>query len=252
MAFDQEIASRLIVPADYKEGIHCEPAQELLEGVRGSGVVIKIGTITTARTGWVVPQQEIANYDLHTFADTKAADVFNTVRDTLDIVMDENPLLVNMHADSSDAALEGFIELAGEKRKKFGEAAGLTTLAVTVLTDTEDAQVQREYGRTREQEVLRRAKKAKEFGFDGVVCSAEELDVLSKDSETADMEKVVAAIRPIWSIADGQQNIVTPSEAIRRGATRLVVGSPITKQYKNIGETQLDAVEAVLQEIKEA
>lgn len=252
MAVEQEIASRLILPMDYQEGIHCAAAQELLGGVEDSGVVIKIGTVTTVQTGWIDPLREAGEHGLHTFADTKAADTHNTVRDTLDAIMDENPLLVNMHAEASDAALEAFVTMAQEKKAKIGEGAGLITLAVTVLTDTKEEQVKREYGRTREEEVLRRARKAREFGFDGVVCSAEELEALAADPDTAEMEKVVAAIRPLWSVADGQQNIVTPREAMLRGATRIVCGSPITRQYRSIGDTQLDAVEAVLQELKEA
>lgn len=252
MVLNQEAAGRLIVPLHYKAGIHCPEAQELLAGVENTGILMKIGTVTTVQTGWIDPLQEVHNRGLHTFADTKAKDVFNTVRDTLDAIMDENPLLVNMHADASDAALEAFVGMAKEKRAKIGEGAGLITLAVTVLTDITDEQVQREYGHSREEEVLRRAKKAKSFGFDGVVCSADELEALTNDPETADMEKVVAAIRPEWSVPDGQKNIVTPRVAWLRGATRLVVGSPITRQYKNIGDTPLDAVEAVVQEIQEA
>jgi orotidine-5'-phosphate decarboxylase len=63
---------------------------------------------------------------------------------------------------------------------------------------------------------------------------------------------MVPAIRPAWSVPNDQKNFTTPTEAIQRGATYIVVGRPITEQYKMTGDAQLAAFRAVEQEVKEA
>ena len=39
---------------------------------------------------------------------------------------------------------------------------------------------------------------------------------------------VVPGIRPVWSKSDDQKRIITPGDAVARGADYLVVGRPIT------------------------
>ncbi len=257
MVTTAEAASKLILPMDYRDGIYCEDAQELITGLKNTGVVLKIGTVTCKFDGWIDPIFEATDNGFEVFADTKAYDVKNTVEDTLDPIMDTNPLLINMHSRASDNTTSTFIKMVRIKRQELldsGEVPKLISLAVTLLTDITDEQCQRDYGRSRNEEVYSRALTAREFGFDGVVCSAEDLDYLNSHEDTEVLEKVVAGIRPLWAVPNGQQNIVTPRDAINRGATRLVCGSPITKDYNLLrdGATQLDAANDVIQEIKGA
>ncbi len=77
-------------------------------------------------------------------------------------------------------------------------------------------------------QVHRLADLALDNGLDGVVASAHEIADLRSQCG-ADFTLVVPGIRPAWSSADDQKRIVTPAEAIRRGAAYLGVGRPITR-----------------------
>ena len=43
-----------------------------------------------------------------------------------------------------------------------------------------------------------------------------------------DFKLVVPGIRPEWAAADDQKRIVTPAQAVAKGADYLVIGRPIT------------------------
>ena len=76
-------------------------------------------------------------------------------------------------------------------------------------------------------QVLRLAQLAKRSGLDGVVCSAREAEAL-RAALGDDFKLVVPGIRPQWAAADDQKRIVTPAEAVAKGADYLVIGRPIT------------------------
>ena len=61
-----------------------------------------------------------------------------------------------------------------------------------------------------------------------------------------DFEIVTPGIRPAFADADDQKRIATPAVALNNGATRLVIGRPITK-----AEDPKKAVRMILEEIRE-
>ncbi|MBU1179407.1 orotidine 5'-phosphate decarboxylase [Patescibacteria group bacterium] len=83
-------------------------------------------------------------------------------------------------------------------------------------------------------------------GADGVVCSPQELPLLEGYSGL----KVTPGIRPEWAQEDEQKRIMTPREAILRGADYLAIGRPITNPPPHIG-TPVDAVQLIIEEIEE-
>ena len=120
-------------------------------------------------------------------------------------------------------------------------------LAVTVLTSM-DASELAAIGVTSSpaEQVLRLAKLAKQSGINGMVCSAEEVGALR--SELGDETLlVIPGIRPNGSDIGDQKRIATPAAAIRRGASMLVVGRPITR-----AADPARAAESILREIEEA
>ena len=102
-------------------------------------------------------------------------------------------------------------------------------VGITVLTSFDDVDVDAVgmKGPLADQ-VRRLADLARDNGLDGVVASAHEIADLRTQCG-ADFTLVIPGIRPAWSSADDQKRIVTPAEAIRRGADYLVVGRPITR-----------------------
>ncbi len=77
-----------------------------------------------------------------------------------------------------------------------------------------------------------------------MVCSGRELGLVS----TVPIKKVVPGIRPVWySTGDDQKRVMTPAEAIEKGADFLVIGRPIVKADDPAG-----AAKRTLEEIQKA
>ena len=77
---------------------------------------------------------------------------------------------------------------------------------------------------------------AKDWGLDGVICSAREAGNIKKASPG--LSCLCPGIRPAWAPADDQRRIVTPAEAVATGADYLVVGRPILEATDKIRATQ--------------
>jgi orotidine-5'-phosphate decarboxylase len=101
-------------------------------------------------------------------------------------------------------------------------------IAVTVLTSM-SAEDLGEVGVTASpaDQVLRLARLTQDCRLDGVVCSAQEAALL-RDELGADFRLVTPGIRPAGAETGDQRRVMTPAEALRAGATDLVIGRPIT------------------------
>jgi orotidine-5'-phosphate decarboxylase len=93
--------------------------------------------------------------------------------------------------------------------------------------------------------VVHKARLAQKAGCHGVVCSGREVQAV-KAACGPDFLAVCPGIRPAWAavLGDDQQRIVTPAEAISRGADYIVVGRPIRR-----AENPAAAARRVVQEI---
>jgi orotidine-5'-phosphate decarboxylase len=96
------------------------------------------------------------------------------------------------------------------------------------------------------EQVLRLARLAQASGIDGMVCSAEEVATLRKETGPNTL-LVIPGIRPAGSAVEDQRRIATPAQAIARGASMLVVGRPITR-----AANPAEAAHAILEEIEHA
>jgi len=63
--------------------------------------------------------------------------------------------------------------------------------------------------------------------MDGVVCSPREIEILRREFGP-ELRIVTPGIRPVWAAAQDQKRIMTPAEAVGKGADFLVIGRPIT------------------------
>lgn len=243
---DKETASQIYVAFDYPS-VHTSEAQFLFEQLEGTGAGAKLGLEITAASGWPPAIQEGHNHSFNVFADPKLKDIGHTVAKAAEIILSQKPEFINIHADSSSVALNGLVN-AKNKISPITQVLG-----VTVLTDKTNGEAIADYRRGRKNQVLHYADKLLDSGVEGVICSPEELKILAKYSRFDRMVKMVPAIRPKWSVPNDQKNFTTPAEAIQRGATHIVVGRPITAQYKLMGgATPLDAFRAIHDEIKGA
>jgi orotidine-5'-phosphate decarboxylase len=76
--------------------------------------------------------------------------------------------------------------------------------------------------------VVRLAGLAKAAGLDGVVCSPLETTSLRQNLGT-DFLLVTPGVRPAGAARGDQRRVLTPAEAIERGADYLVIGRPVTQ-----------------------
>ena len=87
---------------------------------------------------------------------------------------------------------------------------------------------------------------AKISGLDGVVCSAQEINII-RESCGQNFIILTPGIRPKWSVKkDDQKRIVTPGKAVKLGSDILVIGRPL-----RLAENPKQAAEKILREIAE-
>ncbi len=173
------------------------------------------------------------------FYDGKFDDIPATIAGASRAVARLGVKIFNLHAS---CGLESIRAAAKEKGSSI-------LLAVTVLTSLDDAAARRSFGADALTKVLSFARDASEGGADGIVCSPKELEALAKDPLTAKLLKVTPGVRPAWAAANDQKRTLTPGEAIRKGASYLVVGRPILQPPSGTAE---DAAKRVVEEIEEA
>lgn len=178
------------------------------------------------------------------FLDLKFHDIPTTVQRALESVLALNPRLVNVHAQGGPAMLEA---AAGAVRAHRQRGGTTELLAVTVLTSL-DREALARLGSTADpgDMALHLARLAKECGADGVVCSAQEARAL-RESCGPEFRLLTPGIRPAGAAVQDQARVVTPAQALRDGATWLVVGRPITR-----AEDPAAAADAILGELASA
>jgi orotidine-5'-phosphate decarboxylase len=135
--------------------------------------------------------------------------------------------MMTVHASGSRAMVEAAVRGAA----RGADEAGLTppvVLAVTVLTSMDPAALAAiGMGSDPGRQALRLARLAVEAGADGVVCSPQEAAVM-RELLGPDAEVVTPGIRPAGTDAGDQRRVATPAAALAAGASRLVVGRPVT------------------------
>ncbi|CAH0533091.1 Orotidine 5'-phosphate decarboxylase [Vibrio stylophorae] len=158
------------------------------------------------------------------FLDLKFHDIPNTVAKAVAASADLGVWMVNVHASGG----ERMMVAAKEALQPFGLQAP-KLIAVTVLTSMTEADLQGVgITRTPQEQVMHLARLTQQSGLDGVVCSAQEANMLKTELGQA-FQLVTPGIRPAGSDAGDQRRIMTPVDAVAAGSDYLVIGRPITQ-----------------------
>lgn len=234
---------RLIVAADFKPGYRgtetaVEDVLKLAESLADTGVVIKLNAVL--RMAGYGLLREVHKHGLKTFADLKLVDIGETMATDGMFLANAKPALVTAMCDAGPAGLVRLREMLPETK----------VLGVTVLTTHSEEDVRRmTASSTIASAVYDRAADAHWAKLAGIICAPGDLPMFRDKYE--DFEYVTPNVRPEWSLVAGDdQNKArgaTPAGAIRMGATRLVIGRPITG-----AENPKDAVKRILDEIDSA
>lgn len=106
---------------------------------------------------------------------------------------------------------------------------GCQIVAVTVPTSIDRFQVELDYGRSPEAQVLHFAQQAYLAGVRIVVCSPKEIAILKAHLELEGMKVWATGIREEWESPGDQKRTGTVREAILAGADKIVVGRRFTE-----------------------
>ena len=218
---------RLFVAVDTPD---LDAALAMTDGLKGAaGLGIKLGLEFFGAHGPAGVKAVTERVGAGTiFLDLKFHDIPNTVAGAIRAVVPLAPAVVNVHASGGPTMMRAAAAAATEAAAKAGVARP-AVLAVTVLTSMDESDLSA-VGQTGapEEQVVRLAKLAQECGMDGVVCSAREIAPI-RAACGADFLLVVPGIRPAGSQVGDQKRVLTPAEAVKAGASSLVVGRPITQ-----------------------
>jgi len=205
---------RLIVALDLP-GI--EQARAMVKRLGPAASFYKIGK-ELVYAGGLDLARELVSAGNKVFLDLKLHDIPATVERATAVVTGLGATYLTVHAYPQT--------LAAAVRGK--GASDLGILGVTVLTSMNDADLaQAGYGMGVADLVRRRARQVYEAGAAGLICSP--LDIaLVREVVGQGLEIITPGVRPAGADAGDQKRVMTPGEAIRAGADRLVVGRPIT------------------------
>ena len=155
------------------------------------------------------------------FLDLKLHDIPNTVKSAMKVLSQLGVDMTNVHA-------AGGVEMMRAAREGLGTQAKL--IAVTQLTSTSESQMQdfQNIQTSLQESVIHYAKKTAEAGLDGVVCSAQEVQLI-KQATNPDFICLTPGIRPAGAAAGDQKRVMTPADAYQIGSDYIVVGRPITQ-----------------------
>ncbi len=236
-------ARRLIVALDVDTA---ERARTLVSGLDGLADSFKIGLQLFSAAG---PKfvEELVSAGKKIFLDLKFHDIPHTVAKAGIEAARMGVWMFNVHASGgSEMMKRTFNEVAetcaasNRERPRIIGVTVLTSSGMPVLNETgvrEDVETQ----------VKRLSRLAESADLDGVVASANEIEIIRSAVSKPGFLIVTPGIRPENATNDDQTRVMTPGTAISKGADHLVVGRPITD-----APDPRDAAEKILKEIRES
>lgn len=230
----QTTRDRLIVALDVPE---VSDARRIILSLGDEVSFYKIG-YQLAFAGGLELAREMVAEGRDVFLDMKLLDIDNTVAKAVENVARMGVKMLTLHAYPK--AMIAAVNAA--------KGSPLCLLGVTVLTsmdhdDLKDAGYQLDPAAL----VERRARQARNAGMGGVVCSAQEASAV-RAIVGSDMAVVTPGIRPVGADKGDQKRVVTPGDAIKSGASHLVVGRPVTgsSDMRNVAHSILNEMQTAL------
>ena len=181
---------------------------------------VKLGPILYVREGPALVR-EFTKRGIAVFLDLKWHDIPSTVAGAVSAARDLGVAMATVHGLGGGAMLRAAADAAG---------GGLALVGVTVLTSHDAASLSELLGRgvpDLGSEAVRLAKVVMRSGLRGVVASGHEVDLLRR-ALGPEPWIVVPGVRLAGEQTGDQVRVVEPGDAVRRGATHLVVGRTIT------------------------
>jgi orotidine-5'-phosphate decarboxylase len=217
-------------------------AFQLVEALRDSVGMFKVGMQLFTAAGPDFVRRIICDGS-RVFLDLKYHDIPNTVAMAAVEATRLGVSLFNIHTTGGREMMKRAAE-AVEKTAGREKLTSPKILGVTLLTSV-DQNTLREIGIDSQPATVvgRLSILAKEAGLDGVVASAQEIQLIREAVPRNDFLIVTPGIRSATDEAQDQRRTMTAAEAIREGADYIVVGRPIIAAVDPVNAAQRFAAE---------
>jgi len=241
MLTQEEARDAIIIALDMSR----EEALELTDKLSGKARWVKVGMTLFYRYGPAIVD-EMRERGFKVFLDLKLHDIPFQIRGAAYAASLSGADILSIHglggADMIAQGRAGAEEAAAERG---GDRTKL--IAISVLTSMDQAALT-SIGVNDEvaNEVARLASLAVGAGADGIVCSPQEAATM-RELLGPNALIVTPGIRPAGADVGDQKRISTPAAAVAAGASKLVIGRPITK-----AEDPVAAFEGIVDELVQA
>lgn len=216
--------NKLLVALDVDTGARALELATTLRGVAGG---FKVGSRLFTLEGPDLVRR-LVDTGARVFLDLKYHDIPNTVAQAVEAAVLTGAWMINVHASGGAPMMQAAAKAGAEAAQRSGRPAPLV-IGVTVLTSMDDATL-RQSGVERPvfDQVLALAALAKGAGLHGVVASPQETAAI-RAACGPDFAIVTPGIRGATAGGDKNDQVRTmgPAEAVRAGASFIVVGRPI-------------------------
>lgn len=217
-------ANPIICALDTQE---VDTATAISREVMGHVGAVKLGLEFFTANG-AAGVKQITQLGVPLFLDLKFHDIPNTVAKAIAATAGMNMFMMTVHTTGGHNMLRAAMDASDRVAQTTGKERPLV-IGVTLLTSLDQDDISLiGFNATVQEQVLRLADLAQSAGLDGVVCSPFEIAPIRKACGS-ELTLVVPGIRPEGSAAGDQKRIMTPKEALTRGADYLVIGRPITE-----------------------
>jgi len=218
-----EISRKIIIALDVRNR---EEAHKILESLPEARI-FKVGLELYTAEGPAMIHL-VKSFGKEVFLDLKLHDIPNTVAGAVKSAVRHGVSMLTLHTSGGREMMKKAVEAARETAAKEKKPLPIL-LGVTVLTSLKDSDLKEiGFNADSRNQVLRLARLAVESGLEGIVCSPEELEPLRAELGSR-VRIITPGIRPVWAEAQDQKRIMTPAEALKKGADFLVIGRPITQ-----------------------
>jgi orotidine-5'-phosphate decarboxylase len=196
-------------------------ASEIINATKNYIYGAKFGLEFFCSKGGREAVKKFKNKNVKIFLDLKLKDIPNTVYKAIKSLRDISPDYLTIHASGGLEMMKAAKKAQSETNKK------MKILAVTILTSLTNKDLKQMGSNTPIQmQVQKLAQTARLAKIHGIVCSAHEIKRVKNVSKN--FEIVVPGIRISNKVQD-QKRVMSPKQALKLGATHIVIGRDITK-----------------------
>jgi orotidine-5'-phosphate decarboxylase len=229
-------SSPLILALDTSD---IKTAHEWIESTHDSIGVYKLGLEFFCTFGSKGVAEIVSQHDVDIFLDLKLHDIPHTVAGATRAVSHLNPRFLTVHASGGTAMITSAVEAAPNTE----------ITAVTILTSLSDNDVKAVgYANNALLSASQLAGVAVQAGARAIVCSPFEIEAVRQS--VGDKPIIITpGVRPANSHGgDDQVRVMTPAQALSRGANYVVIGRPITSLWSQGAQALKEKAAQILAE----